>query len=103
MPLEEGEDLLPILDVNEFDDGDVLDAGNIIVESNAENGATAVGLVGKVGTNNNRDLIDDNKSQSLSYETVKELRKTTTGAHIVASLIQSSATFSSKTAFSKAK
>jgi hypothetical protein len=46
--------LLPILDVNEFDDGEVLDADNIIDELNVEGGATAVGLVGKVGTNDNR-------------------------------------------------
>lgn len=101
VPLDDGEDLLPDLDVNEFDDGDISDTDNIIEEAK---GATGLGLgAGKVGTNDNRNLIDDNKSQSLSYETVEELRKTTSGAEIVAALIRSSATFASKTAFSKAK
>ena len=104
VPLDDGEDLLPDLDVNEFDDGDVSDTDNIIEEANGDEGATVPGLVaGKGGTNDNRNLIDDNKSQSLSYETVEELRQTTTGKDVVAALIRSSATFKSKTAFSKAK
>jgi tRNA (adenine-N(1)-)-methyltransferase non-catalytic subunit len=98
VPLDDGEDLLPNLDVNEFDDGDVSDTDNIIAEANGDEG-----LAGKVRTHDNRNLIDDNKSQSLSYETVEELRKTTAGADVVAALIRSSATFASKTAFSKAK
>lgn len=52
----------------------------------------------------NRNLIDDNTSQTLTQTQVNTLLSTQTpGSTIVAALISNSSTFSSKTAFSQAK
>mmetsp|Transcript_13555 Transcript_13555/g.27512 ORF Transcript_13555/g.27512 Transcript_13555/m.27512 type:complete len:634 (-) Transcript_13555:93-1994(-) len=52
----------------------------------------------------NRNLIDDNTSQTLTQTQVHTLLSTQTpGSTIVAALISNSSTFSSKTAFSQAK
>jgi len=55
-------------------------------------------------TNDNRTLVDDNNSQALKKDDLIKLRQE--GAHgskIIQSLIENSATFDSKTEFSKAK
>ena len=57
-----------------------------------------------IGVIDNRNLIDDNTSQTLTQTQVHTLLSTQTpGSTIVAALISNSSTFSSKTAFSQAK
>mmetsp|Transcript_17486 Transcript_17486/g.25849 ORF Transcript_17486/g.25849 Transcript_17486/m.25849 type:complete len:487 (+) Transcript_17486:106-1566(+) len=78
IPLPDEEDLLP---------GMVLDDAQCIDQ-----------------TNDNRALVDDNNSQALKKEDLIKLRQEGThGSKIIQSLIQNSATFDSKTEFSKAK
>jgi len=55
-------------------------------------------------TNDNRKLVENNDSQALKHDELKKLRADGThGSKIVQSLIKNSATFDSKTEFSKAK
>ncbi|KAL3734254.1 hypothetical protein ACJRO7_023580 [Eucalyptus globulus] len=52
----------------------------------------------------NRELVDNNKAQSLSGEDIEELRRQgATGDKIIEALIANSATFEKKTAFSQEK
>ena len=52
----------------------------------------------------NRDLDDDNKAQSLDADAIKDMRsRGETGAAIIGALAEGSATWDSKTEFSKAK
>ncbi|XP_030527375.2 tRNA (adenine(58)-N(1))-methyltransferase non-catalytic subunit trm6 isoform X2 [Rhodamnia argentea] len=52
----------------------------------------------------NRELVDNNKAQSLSGEDIEELRRQgATGDEIIEALIANSATFEKKTAFSQEK
>eukprot|EP00980_Cylindrotheca_fusiformis_P002802 scaffold672_cov126-Cylindrotheca_fusiformis.AAC.3 len=54
--------------------------------------------------NDNRDLVDDNKSQGLNQSQVERLRRIgMEGSAIVGTLIENSATFENKTEYSKAK
>jgi tRNA (adenine-N(1)-)-methyltransferase non-catalytic subunit len=54
--------------------------------------------------NDNRNIVDDNKSQTLQQEDLDQLKADgTAGSQIIQSLIENSATFDSKTEFSKAK
>mmetsp|Transcript_38914 Transcript_38914/g.44417 ORF Transcript_38914/g.44417 Transcript_38914/m.44417 type:complete len:498 (+) Transcript_38914:49-1542(+) len=54
--------------------------------------------------NDNRKLVDNNNSQALKQHELKKLRSEgTDGSEIIQSLIKNSATFDSKTEFSKAK
>lgn len=100
IPLPEGEDLLP-------------GAPEVVIEA-AKDGAHSKNDIqstdnGKNGSkdnahNDNRNLIDDNTSQKLTYEHVNKLMKESShGSDIVKALISNSSTFESKTAFSQAK
>ena len=114
VPLDEGEDLLPDFDEDrlgvvgvgngngENDDGD--DDGGDDEDGNGGNAASSSSS-SKLRHADNRDLVDDNTSQGLSYESVRRLASspTSTGASIVAALVSNSSTFVTKTAFSKAK
>jgi len=54
--------------------------------------------------NDNRNLVDNNKSQSLQFEEIEQMRQDGThGSAIVNKLIKNSSTFDQKTEFSKAK
>ena len=56
------------------------------------------------GKKDNRDLDDDNKAQSLDADAIKDMRsRGETGAAIIGALAEGSATWDSKTEFSKAK
>ena len=94
IPLPDGEDLLP----SEIDVESLINPKDAI----ASNDAAAVDGSTK---NDNRNLVDDNTSQKLSYDRVQKLVNDTetSGSQIVATLISNSATFESKTAFSQAK
>jgi len=71
--------------------------------TDGDTAATSKPLQGK-GSNDNRDLKDTSSSQSLSYETIQEMRSSgTDGETLIKSLISNSATFQDKTEFSKAK
>jgi tRNA (adenine-N(1)-)-methyltransferase non-catalytic subunit len=78
-PLADGEDLLPDI-LSTADDADVEQS------------------------NDNRSLIDDNQSQALKSDDLRKLIENgTDGSKIIQSLIENSATFDSKTDFSKQK
>lgn len=53
----------------------------------------------------NRYLVDNNKSQTISMDELDQMKSdpTISGSHIVEKIIQNSSTFASKTSFSKAK
>lgn len=99
-PLPEGEDVIPRYpDTNKFSDG--AKSRNIEeIEANATDSALST----TEQANDNRDLVDDNKSQGLNQSQVERLRRIgMEGAAIVGTLIENSATFENKTEFSKAK
>ena len=104
-PLPEGEGLIP-----EFTPGtagkvmdfgiDGTDDNNISEEMNADDSTfPAIEQL-----NDNRNLVDNNESQSLDYKQLTKLvEKGTDGSAIVNALIENSKTFEHKTEFSKAK
>jgi len=86
-PLPEGEDLIP-----EFSPSTGRNADDDSTFPTGEQ------------SNDNRDIIDTNESQTLAMEDVQKLvRDGTEGAEIVKSLVENSKTFEQKTEFSKAK
>jgi tRNA (adenine58-N1)-methyltransferase non-catalytic subunit len=89
-PLPEGEDLIP-----EFSRD----------SSKTETGTTDDStLPAMEQSNDNRDIVDTNESQTLAMEDVQKLvRDGAEGAEIVKSLVENSKTFEKKTEFSKAK
>lgn len=99
IPLPEGEDVLP----------DPTASIAKLDEDHADRKETVAAPPPSVApsnqqTNDNRHLIDNNRSQSITQAQVEKLRsKGTQGAAIVAALIENSATFDAKTEFSKAK
>jgi tRNA (adenine-N(1)-)-methyltransferase non-catalytic subunit len=108
-PLPEGEDIIPELpsflsgtnSLEEFDS-----SGAAIDKSNLEDAeATADdSTFPSAEANDNRNLVDDNKSQSLPMSTLLRLKRSgDNGEQIVKSLIENSSTFDKKTEFSKAK
>eukprot|EP00578_Thalassiosira_sp_NH16_P003151 CAMPEP_0181131344 /NCGR_PEP_ID=MMETSP1071-20121207/30374_1 /TAXON_ID=35127 /ORGANISM="Thalassiosira sp., Strain NH16" /LENGTH=679 /DNA_ID=CAMNT_0023217529 /DNA_START=39 /DNA_END=2078 /DNA_ORIENTATION=- len=132
VPLPEGEDLLPCSDGvmgvikgmtttttrgdgKETEDGVGKDANNDETAPSKNDdatknangsgkGTTATDKNSAITPNDNRDLVDDNTSQKLTFQCVKNLVEgATSGSHIVAALVSNSATFGSKTAFSQAK
>ncbi|KAL3822966.1 hypothetical protein ACHAXA_011681 [Cyclostephanos tholiformis] len=84
-------------------DGDV----RIVDASSSSTTTTTTMMMGGDGNvaPDNRDLIDDNTSQLLSYEGVRRLMEepSVTGAHLVAALISNSSTYVAKTPYSRAK
>lgn len=116
VPLPDGEDLLPCADdVMEVirsaaeissGGGNEKDNGSDGVASSQKNGnAAANAATAEVGANDNRNLVDDNTSQKLTFQCVQDLmsKEKLAGSDIVAALISNSSTFGSKTAFSQAK
>lgn len=123
VPLPDGEDLLPDVPEAIVGDGAVADAdggkraeGNDAAagRNNPENDNDASTTNGNkdISTSNgtvtaadNRNLVDNNTSQKLTYQKVHSLisDSSTPGSRIVAALISNSSTFESKTAFSQAK
>lgn len=60
-------------------------------------------MVGEVDTDN-RDLVDSNDSQRLTYEEIEAMKaQGSTGKEIIEALKQNSDTWDSKTAFAKQK
>ena len=106
IPLGDGEDLLPnsddvMMDVmkNEEEGEDTDNNYNDIVTDST---TTTNGNV--ISKNDNRNLIDDNKSQKLTPAHVENIVSTGgSGSDIVAALISNSSTFHTKTSFSQAK
>ncbi|KAL7526207.1 hypothetical protein ACHAXR_001373, partial [Thalassiosira sp. AJA248-18] len=125
IPLPEGEDLLPgapetmdvlksaATDKKQHDssaddvanDGATNNSSDVNTNKDGSNNAAATNDKITTQHNDNRNLVDDNTSQKLSYEKVNKLQNDTSthGSHIVAALISNSSTFGSKTAFSQAK
>lgn len=133
IPLPDGEDLLPCessvalmmqmqqqkqaKNGSEKHDADVGGEGEITTNSNSNsnNNNSAQEEPNNTNSNNNgnnkktsiidnRNLVDDNTSQTLHQNEIHQLMSTQTpGSTIVAALISNSSTFSSKTAFSQAK
>lgn len=134
IPLPDGEDLLPCessvalmmqmqqqkqaKNGSEKDDADVGGEGGITTNNNSNNNNSAPQEEPNNNTNSNnngnnssktsiidnRNLVDDNTSQTLDQNEIHQLMSTQTpGSTIVAALISNSSTFSSKTAFSQAK
>jgi tRNA (adenine-N(1)-)-methyltransferase non-catalytic subunit len=98
-PLAEGEDVIPKYpDTNKLTSG--ANGSNL---EDAEAGA-ADNTFPSSKQNDNRNLVDDNRSQGLNQSQVERLRKIgMEGAAIVGTLIENSATFENKSEFSKAK
>ena len=91
VPLPDGEELLPDILMSSDTDPSV---------------ATTIGSasVNIEQTNDNRSLVDDNQSQALKSDDLKKLvQDGTDGSKIIQSLIEHSATFETKTDFSKQK
>lgn len=60
--------------------------------------------IDEVNTKDNRNLVDSNTSQSLSVEQLHAMRQSgADGSEIIKKLVQNSATFANKTAFSQEK
>jgi len=114
-PLPDGEDIIPadlviddVLIVSNGNGGngngdgdDDNDGGNGNVNGNGE---AKLNLDEKCN-NDNRNLVDDNKSQAINHDDLHKMKSdpSLTGAEIVSTIIQNSSTFQSKTSFSKAK
>lgn len=96
VPLPEGEGLIP-----EFTPGIKSEADSLEdEEANADDNTFPSIEQG----NDNRNLVDNNSSQTLNQRHLAKLvRKGTEGAAIVSALVENSKTFDSKTEFSKAK
>jgi len=114
IPLPEGEDLLPssddVLDVIQSSSVDVKNGSSSIDTNTTASNNNNNSINNKqdkvtegVAHNDNRNLIDDNKSQKLTQSCVSKLQSTSDGSAIVAAMISNSSTFGSKTAFSQAK
>ena len=94
-PLPEGEDLIP-----EFSPGQ----GKVELGMDPETSTDDSTFPTIEQANDNRNLVDDNQSQSLGYrELTKLVEKGTEGSAIVNALVENSKTFEHKTDFSKAK
>ncbi len=87
VPLEEGEDVIP--------DHEDLGIDLEKVEDKKDHNED----------NDNRNLVDDNTSQAMTYDELIKMRSdpSLSGAEIVETIIKNSASFQAKTSFSKAK
>ena len=100
IPLPEGEDLLPssddVLDVIQSSSVDVKNGSSIDANTTASNnGNNSINnkqdkVTEGVAHNDNRNLIDDNKSQKLTQSCVSKLQSTSDGSAIVAAMISNS-------------
>jgi len=73
-------------------------------EHSEENDAEREAEMVAAGYSDNRNLVDNNTAQGISFSAVTEMREQGIhGSEIVAALIENSATFDGKTEFSKAK
>ena len=96
IPLPEGEGLIP-----EFTEG-IKASDNDLEDEEANADDNTFPSVQQ--DNDNRNLVDNNKSQNLNQDQLAKLvRGGTEGAAIVRSLVENSKTFEHKTEFSKAK
>ena len=103
-PLPEGEDVVPSFPVSQAVEevAPVLVSGLEIEEANAED--STFPSINSEQKNDNRNLVDNNKSQGLQFEEIEQMRQDGThGSAIVNKLIANSSTFDQKTEFSKAK
>lgn len=90
VPLPEGEDIIPTFPGTGIEGEEANDS--TLPSMNPEQ------------KNDNRNLVDNNQSQSLTIEEIEKMREEGThGSAIVNKLIENSATFDQKTEFSKAK
>jgi tRNA (adenine-N(1)-)-methyltransferase non-catalytic subunit len=98
--LPEGEDVIPRYpDTNKSPTG----ANGSNIEDAEASGADNT-FPSTEQSKDNRNLVDDNRSQGLNQSQVERLRRIgMEGAAIVGTLIENSATFENKTVFSKAK
>jgi tRNA (adenine-N(1)-)-methyltransferase non-catalytic subunit len=98
--LPEGEDVIPKFPGASKEDGDK--GKNNLVDAEASAADNTFPNIEQ--SSDNRNLVDNNKSQALQQPDVERLRRTgTEGAAIVDALITNSSTFQNKTEFSKAK
>ena len=73
-------------------------------EHSEENDPEREAEMAAAGYSDNRNLVDNNTAQGITYSAVTEMREQGIhGSEIVAALIENSATFDAKTEFSKAK
>ncbi len=94
-PLPHGEDLVP-----EFVPG----VGKIEFGIDGDMSADDSTFPAIEQANDNRDLVDDNRSQNLNHKELEKLvQKGIQGSAIVSALVENSKTFDQKTEFSKAK
>jgi tRNA (adenine-N(1)-)-methyltransferase non-catalytic subunit len=82
-----------------------LPEGQDIIPDAASTSADLDLVVSKECDHDNRNLVDDNKSQTITQQELADMRSDPSihGKDIVATIIQNSATFEAKTSFSKAK
>jgi len=103
-PLPEGEDIVPSFPTRLLDGDSVPGVSSALesLEANADD--STFPSMNPEQKNDNRNLVDDNKSQSLQIEEIeKMIQEGTHGSAIVNKLIANSSTFDQKTEFSKAK
>jgi len=103
-PLTEGEDIVPSYPTSLSTEGVTggLVSGLEIDEANTDD--STFPSENPEQKNDNRNLVDNNKSQSLQFEEIEQMRQDGThGSAIVNKLIENSSTFDQKTEFSKAK
>ena len=103
IPLPEGEDIIPkamtVEEVLEAVEKRTTGGGNDITTDSTKDESS------ECCQNDNRNLVDDNKSQTITQQELAEMRSDPSihGKDIVATIIQNSTTFEAKTSFSKAK
>jgi len=103
-PLPEGEDIVPSYPASLYvgEPAPGLVQGLESEEANADD--STFPSIDPEQKNDNRNLVDNNKSQSLMFEEIEQMRQDGThGSAIVNKLIENSSTFDQKTEFSKAK
>mmetsp|Transcript_8504 Transcript_8504/g.25194 ORF Transcript_8504/g.25194 Transcript_8504/m.25194 type:complete len:512 (+) Transcript_8504:357-1892(+) len=100
-PLPEGEDIVPNYPSSLTPEG--TNAQGLESEE-AKTEDSTFPTISLEQKNDNRNLVDDNKSQKLQLQEIEQMRQDGThGSDIVEKLIENSATFDQKTEFSKAK
>jgi tRNA (adenine-N(1)-)-methyltransferase non-catalytic subunit len=100
VPLADGEDLLPEHPTIVVRSGEVSGSPE---DTDGDSTMPAIKPYSVEQSNDNRHLLDDNKSQSMKQAELVKLKRQIDGADIIQALIENSATFDSKTEFSKAK
>jgi len=107
--VEEEGDVDMMLEKDDKDSNDIVNGngyGDIIADTDEKKNENNTTSTSNSTTKlDNRNLVDDNKAQTLCTKTVQKLKndKTLTGQQIINTLIKNSSSFGSKTQFSKIK